>query len=371
MANVIEVDTFGREIEIRFDDGAKEEIEGGRFERKNANGDTIVERTATEDDIDRLVALAADFEASLGPINAEVTKVEREGSSIEIIYDDGSKEEIEGGKYEREGPGDADLIERAASANDLARIEALVEDFIANGGSIETDDDRGRGRDDDDDRNEVRGSRRDDDLDGSRDDDMIRSGRGDDDISCRGGDDIVKAGRGGDRVRGDGGDDDISGGAGADRLRGGAGNDTIDGDAGNDRVRGDRGDDSLSGGAGDDRVSGGKGDDVVLGGGGNDRVKGGAGADLIDGGDGSDRYWGNGGADTFVFGVDGAFDRIHNWRDGVDTIDVSDFGLGGIDDILVAATQRGDDVRIDLGGGDVIKIDDATVDQLTTDDFIF
>ena len=48
-----------------------------------------------------------------------------------------------------------------------------------------------------------------------------------------------------------------------------------------------------------------------------------SGADLIDGGAGSDRYWGNGGADTFVFGVDGAFDKIHNYVDGVDVIDAS------------------------------------------------
>ena len=97
MANVIEVENFGGELEIRFDDGFKEEIEGGFFERKNASGVTIEERPATQADIDRLTALAADFEAALGPVNAEVVNIEREGAKVEIEYADGSKEEIEGG----------------------------------------------------------------------------------------------------------------------------------------------------------------------------------------------------------------------------------------------------------------------------------
>lgn len=372
MANVIEVETFGRELKIRFDDGSSEEVEGGRYERKNANGDTVEERSATQDDIDRLIGLATSFEQSLGAIDADVVKVEREGASIEITYDDGSKEEIEGAKYEREGPNDADLIERAASAADLARIEALIDDFLAAGGIIQDDDNGGRRRGrDDDDRNDMRGSRRDDDLRGSRNDDDIVGGRGDDDIRAKGGDDVIRGGKGGDRVKGGAGDDDISGGDGRDRLHGGAGADTIDGGDGNDRIKGDRGDDSLTGGAGNDRVSGGKGDDIVLGGDGDDRVKGGAGADLIDGGAGSDRYWGNGGADTFVFGVDGEFDKIHNYVDGVDVIDISAFGLTGIDEVLAAATEDGDDLLIDLGGGDVIKVDNATLNQLSADDFIF
>ncbi len=42
---------------MTYADGSREEIEGGRYERKNAAGRTIEERPATEADIDRLLAL--------------------------------------------------------------------------------------------------------------------------------------------------------------------------------------------------------------------------------------------------------------------------------------------------------------------------
>lgn len=52
------VEIQGNEIEVVFADGTKEEIEAGRFERKNALGRTIVERPATEADFARLRAAA-------------------------------------------------------------------------------------------------------------------------------------------------------------------------------------------------------------------------------------------------------------------------------------------------------------------------
>ena len=48
----------GNNIEVEFPDGTKEEIEAGRFERKNALGRTIVERPATQADFARLRAFA-------------------------------------------------------------------------------------------------------------------------------------------------------------------------------------------------------------------------------------------------------------------------------------------------------------------------
>jgi hypothetical protein len=52
------VEIAGNDIEVVFGDGTKEEIEAGRFERKNALGRTIVERPATQADFARLRALA-------------------------------------------------------------------------------------------------------------------------------------------------------------------------------------------------------------------------------------------------------------------------------------------------------------------------
>ena len=52
------VEIEGNNIEVEFPDGTKEEIENGRFERKNALGRTIVERPATQADFARLRAFS-------------------------------------------------------------------------------------------------------------------------------------------------------------------------------------------------------------------------------------------------------------------------------------------------------------------------
>jgi hypothetical protein len=57
-ANGVRVEIEGNNIEVEFPDGTKEEIENGRFERKNALGRTIVERPATARDVSRLRAFA-------------------------------------------------------------------------------------------------------------------------------------------------------------------------------------------------------------------------------------------------------------------------------------------------------------------------
>jgi hypothetical protein len=51
------VEVAGNNIEVTHPDGTKEEIENGRFEQKNAAGQTIVERPATPEDVARLQGL--------------------------------------------------------------------------------------------------------------------------------------------------------------------------------------------------------------------------------------------------------------------------------------------------------------------------
>ncbi|OYX42343.1 MAG: hypothetical protein B7Z02_12440 [Rhodobacterales bacterium 32-67-9] len=51
----IEVSSSG--VEVRYSDGTKEEIENGRYERKNAAGRTVEERRATQADLDRILSL--------------------------------------------------------------------------------------------------------------------------------------------------------------------------------------------------------------------------------------------------------------------------------------------------------------------------
>lgn len=51
----IEVSSSG--VEVTFSDGTREEIENGRYERKDASGQTVEERAATQADLDRLLGL--------------------------------------------------------------------------------------------------------------------------------------------------------------------------------------------------------------------------------------------------------------------------------------------------------------------------
>jgi Ca2+-binding RTX toxin-like protein len=73
-------------------------------------------------------------------------------------------------------------------------------------------------------------------------------------------------------------------------IRGTNRNDRLNGTAGDDRIRGDRGNDTLNGGGGNDVVLGEKGNDVLNGGAGNDRLKGSYGDDMLTGGAGRDRF---------------------------------------------------------------------------------
>ncbi len=79
---------------------------------------------------------------------------------------------------------------------------------------------------------------------------------------------------GGNTIKGLGGNDKIYGRAGIDKLHGGTGNDTLVGDSGNDRLYGDSGRDTLTGSAGNDTLTGGTGADAF-------RFKGKWGADKI------------------------------------------------------------------------------------------
>lgn len=54
---IVKVEVSDTGIEVRYGDGTKEEIENGRYERKNSAGRTVEERPATQADFDRLSAL--------------------------------------------------------------------------------------------------------------------------------------------------------------------------------------------------------------------------------------------------------------------------------------------------------------------------
>ena len=146
------------------------------------------------------------------------------------------------------------------------------------------------------------------------------------------------------------------------------GDDVIYGTEGNDAIRGYQGVDWLFGGEGKDRLKGGEGDDVLFGGEGNDRLKGGDGDDLMIGGMGDDKMTGGADADTFLFHDDHGNDRIldFNASEG-DKIDLTTLRYAVTWEQLSAtfSTVAEDDqnpeavtgVKIDLseyGGGTII-----------------
>ncbi|WP_146345539.1 calcium-binding protein [Phaeobacter marinintestinus] len=146
-----------------------------------------------------------------------------------------------------------------------------------------------------------------------------------------------------------------------ENVRGSVWDDDIRGDAGANRLRGDDGDDFLTGRNGNDRLEGGNGNDALVGG---------LGADSLKGGAGNDDLWGRQGNDVFVFEVGGDVDSVRDFRNNQDMLDVSDYGFAAAADVIAAASQFGSDVLIDLGGDDMIVLENFRIANLDASDLI-
>jgi uncharacterized protein YkwD len=111
-----------------------------------------------------------------------------------------------------------------------------------------------------------------------------------------------------------------------DNLNGTAGADRINGRAGNDKIHAKTGNDTLLGESGNDWLYGESGRDILLGGAGNDVLSGGA------------------HADTFRFSGKWASDKVLDFQDGIDRIDLRGNGLSFAS--LSISTGNGDTDRI-------------------------
>lgn len=173
-------------------------------------------------------------------------------------------------------------------------------------------------------------------------------------LGGEGGNDTIIATGGNNEMWGGSGDDTMTGAAGRDRLTGEEGNDTIFGGAGGDLLAGWMGDDVMHGQGGTDHMYGGKGDDILFGGDGRDLIVGGAGSDILSGGHG---------ADHFLFRAGSERDQITDFGLGADLVFF--YGCGTIANILDQAEQVGSDVVFDFGDGDVLVIDDTSLDLVS------
>ncbi|MBQ0820111.1 carboxypeptidase regulatory-like domain-containing protein [Microvirga sp. HBU67558] len=135
-------------------------------------------------------------------------------------------------------------------------------------------------------------------------------------------------------------------------ISGTAGNNTLKGTSAANTILGDGGNDKIFGNGGNDRLYGGTGNDALTGNAGNDRLYGESGRDTLNGSSGNDILTGGAHADTFRFSGQWGKDKITDFRDGSDRIDlrgndlsfreltISKFnadGDGKADDVLIKA----------------------------------
>ena len=163
---------------------------------------------------------------------------------------------------------------------------------------------------------------------------------------------------------------DVDLGAGADTYRG-----KLQGHV-TGKVLGGAGEDVLAGGDRNDRLDGGVDDDLLAGRGGNDRLWGRTGADILHGGEGDDHLIGGSGndllkggsgKDVFVFGNDSGSDRIVDFEQGQDIIQI--FGQADGFSGLTIETA-GSHLRITHDGGEILMFSQASL-SMSTADFMF
>lgn len=147
---------------------------------------------------------------------------------------------------------------------------------------------------------------------------------------------------------------------------------TFNGSAGSDTLTGGNLDDEIIAHSGADIVAGLDGADDIRGGTGSDTLDGGAGRDIIDGGKGVDELTGGPGRDIFVMATNYGKDVAHDFVNGIDRFDISDWkAIQNFKDLkahhLVAS---GEDVII-KAGDDWITITNTVKSDINAADFIF
>lgn len=138
---VVKMERSGSGLEVVYSNGVKEEIENGRYEMKNAAGRTVLERSATQQDVNRIqgnarasgTAVSSSRSSSTSdagarlPSNSRASRIEIVGKSkIEVQYNSGWKEEVQNGRYEMKDPANRTVVERRATTADLGRLMGLA-----------------------------------------------------------------------------------------------------------------------------------------------------------------------------------------------------------------------------------------------------
>ncbi len=157
-----------------------------------------------------------------------------------------------------------------------------------------------------------------------------------------------------------------------------------------DELLGTGADNYLAGCDGDDLIKGRNGEDTLAGGGGADKVVGGNGDDILSGDTlgpstttigGNETFWaeaadnlkdiliGGAGEDMFVLAEGGGDDVIKDFEPGVGRIDFAIATAEDAFDPLASAEQKGDDVVIEHGADDSVRLKDVSLAALSSEDF--
>lgn len=192
-------------------------------------------------------------------------------------------------------------------------------------------------------------------------------GRGDDGLIGTGGKNLLWGGRGGDDLKGAAGNDKLWGGGGGDGLSGDAGRDLLKGQAGHDKLWGGKDNDTLWGGSGNDALSGNEGRDRLQGQAGKDTLNGGDGHDILSGGKGRDALRGGAGADEFRFASGDGKDRVLDFQDDRDVLNLKSWDFASRKEAMSHASRSGDHVLFDFGDGDTVLVRNMTKSDLMDD----
>lgn len=152
---------------------------------------------------------------------------------------------------------------------------------------------------------------------------------------------------------------------GANKLAGTAIADIIKGLGGNDHIQGRSGNDRLDGGTGNDKINGGAGSDALYGR---------SGRDSLNGGLNNDKLYGGANADTFIFRGKWGYDRVMDFQNGLDKLDLRSNGLSlaelSIRTADVDKDGRSDDVLV-KAGVNAIGILNTKLTAIDQGDFLF
>lgn len=139
------------------------------------------------------------------------------------------------------------------------------------------------------------------------------------------------------------------------------------------------GDDQLTGGNSVDVLLGYDDDDTLMGGHSRDWLYGGNGSDILNGGSGDDFLIGGQGLnampdgvqDTFVFDPNFGTDRVYEFDNGIDLIDLTSLPGLTFSDLAISAVDGGVNTEVSVGGGGEIYMMGIAMSDIDATDFVF